>query len=84
MALLLSGFFAILAVWKYGVDRVRTELINESAELRMGFYWTIVLRYVSPLIFVGLTGWWFYQGIVDNLGTWWNLFATFTTGTILL
>ena len=84
VALLISGFFVILAVWKYGADRIRTDLINPSADIKMGAWWSFIIKYISPLVFLGLTGWWFYRGIADNPGGWWKPFATSTTGTIIL
>jgi NSS family neurotransmitter:Na+ symporter len=84
VALLISGFFVILAVWKYGADRIRTDLINPSADIKMGAWWSFIIKYISPLVFLGLTGWWFYRGIADNPGSWWKPFATSTTGTIIM
>lgn len=83
VALLLSGFFVILAVWKYGADRVRTELINPSADIKMGRWWSFIIKFISPVVFLVLTGWWFYRGIVDNPKNWWKPFSTFTTMTVL-
>ncbi len=83
VALLLSGFFIIFAAWRYGAERIRTELLNPSADIRMGRWWSFTITFISPLVFIGLTGWWLYKGIVDNPGTWWKPFATFSTMTIL-
>ncbi len=83
VALLLSGFFVILAVWKYGAEKVRTELINPSADIKMGRWWSFIIKFVSPVVFLVLTCWWFYRGIVDNPKNWWKPFGTFTTMTVL-
>lgn len=83
VALLLSGFFIIFAAWRYGAERIRTELLNPGADIHMGRWWSLTITYVSPLVFIGLTGWWLYRGIADNPGTWWQPFATFSTMTIL-
>jgi NSS family neurotransmitter:Na+ symporter len=83
VALLVSGFFIILAVWKHGADRIRNELINPSADIKMGRWWSFIIKYVSPVVFLFLLGWWFYEGIADNPQTWWKPFGTFNTGTIL-
>lgn len=84
VALLVSGFFIILAVRRYGAERVRTELINPTADIKMGSWWSFIITYISPLIFLGLTGWWLYKGIVDNPKSWWKPFSTFTTMTIIV
>jgi NSS family neurotransmitter:Na+ symporter len=83
VALLLSGFFIIFAAWRYGAERIRTELLNPGAGIRMGRWWSLTITYVSPVIFIGLTAWWLYRGIADNPKTWWQPFATFSTMTIL-
>ncbi len=83
VALLLSGFFIIFAAWRYGAERIRTELLNPSADIRMGRWWSLTITYVSPVVFIGLTLWWLYKGIADNPETWWKPFATFSTMTIL-
>ncbi len=83
VALLLSGFFIIVAVWKHGAEKIRRELINPSADIKMGPWWSIIIKFVSPVIFLFLAGWWFYRGIIDNPGTWWKPFGTFSAATIL-
>ena len=83
VALLPSGFFVLMVVRKYGAEKIRTELINPSADIRIGRWWNFVIRYVSPTIFLFLIGWWLYRGIVDNPETWWKPFSTFTTATII-
>ncbi len=83
VALLVSGFFIISAVWKYGANRVREEIINPSADIKMGRWWSLIIQFVSPVIFLVLLSWWFYRGIADNPKTWWQPFATYTTMTIV-
>ncbi len=83
VALLVSGFFTLLAVRRYGADRVRQEIINPSADIKMRKWWTVVITYISPVIFIILTGWWFYVAIKDNPKTWWQPFSVATAGTII-
>ncbi|MGB4704235.1 MAG: sodium-dependent transporter [Candidatus Saccharicenans sp.] len=83
MALLVSGFWTILAARKYGLEKLRRE-INAGAELRLGRWWTVILKYISPLIFLTVTGWWFYQAITWDKTSWWHPFKTSSVGTILL
>ncbi len=83
VALLVSGFFTLLAVRRYGADRVRQEIINPSAEIKMKKWWTIVISYIAPVIFISLTCWWFYVAIHDNPRTWWQPFSVATAGTII-
>ncbi|MBC7362233.1 MAG: sodium-dependent transporter [Candidatus Aminicenantes bacterium] len=83
MALLVSGFWVILAARKYGVEKIRRELINPGADIKMGGWWTFILKYVSPFIFLVVTGWWFYQAIGWDKKTWWHPFKVNSVGTIL-
>ncbi|MDD8030481.1 MAG: sodium-dependent transporter [Acidobacteriota bacterium] len=82
MALLVSGFWVILAARKYGVDKLRQE-INSGSELKMGRWWSLVLKYISPLIFLVVTCWWFLQAISWDKKNWWNPFKANSAGTIL-
>jgi len=86
VGLLLSGFFVAFAANKYGIRRFRQQLVNmEGNDLNVGVWFEIILRYLIPLQFVILLGWWFYQAIVsyDPEG-WWNPAHTFSVGTCIL
>ncbi len=86
VGLLLSGFFIAFAANKYGISRFRTELVNaEGADLRVGRWYEVILKYFIPLQFAVLIGWWFYQAITsyDPEG-WWNPLHTFSVGTCIL
>ncbi|MDY0232335.1 MAG: sodium-dependent transporter, partial [Candidatus Saccharicenans sp.] len=82
MALLVSGFWVILAARKYGVEKLRQE-INSESDLKMGRWWSLVLKYISPLIFLVVTCWWFLQAISWDKKNWWNPFKANSAGTIL-
>jgi NSS family neurotransmitter:Na+ symporter len=83
MALLLSGFWVILAARKYGVEKLRQENINPGADIKMGRWWSFILRYISPLIFLIMIVWWFAQAISWDKKTWWHPLKTNSAGTIL-
>lgn len=85
VGLILSGFFVAFAVNKYGVSKFREQLINtEGSDLRVGRWFDFILRYLIPLQFVFLLGWWFYQAITSYDPTgWWQPFHTFSVGTCL-
>jgi len=84
LALLLSGFFLIIAAWKYGVEKIRTEIINPGSDIKIGRWWSIVIKYVSPVIFLAVTVWWLVKTIIENPKTWWNFFSPLSCGTIFL
>jgi NSS family neurotransmitter:Na+ symporter len=82
VALLVSGFWVILAARKYGVEKLRQE-INSGSDFKMGRWWSLVLKYISPLIFIVVTCWWFLQAISWDKESWWNPFKVNSAGTIL-
>lgn len=85
VGLLVSGFFVAFAANKYGASRFRENLINTTGnDLRVGVWFDVIIRYLIPLEFIVLLGWWFYQAIstYDPEG-WWNPLHTFSVGTCL-
>jgi len=83
MALLVSGFWVILAARKYGLQKLQKE-VNLGADIKMGRTWVFILKYISPLVFVVVTGWWFSQAIAWDRKEWWHPFKVNSVGTILL
>ena len=64
LALMISGLFISLAATRYGQTRFRTELINVSAgAVRVGVWYEWVLKYLVPVEFVIMFGWWMYQAV---------------------
>ena len=86
LALMVSGFFIAVAVNKYGAAKFRDELVNtEGNDLSVGGWYTILMKYVIPIEFVILLGWWFYQAItIYDPDGWWNPRHTFSVGTCIL
>ncbi|RMD98145.1 MAG: sodium-dependent transporter, partial [Calditrichaeota bacterium] len=86
VGLILSGFFIAFTANRYGISRFRKQLINgEGADIKVGKWYEIVLRYLIPIQFISLISWWFYQAIssYDPSG-WWHPFHIFSVGTCLL
>ncbi|HLR94355.1 MAG TPA: sodium-dependent transporter [Jiangellaceae bacterium] len=81
VGLLLAGLCAAIAMLKYGVPRAARE-IDEVSDFRMGRVWSICI-YAFPVMFVVLFGWWIVQSVAD-VPEWWNPFAEFSLGTMLL
>ncbi|HEK86584.1 MAG TPA: hypothetical protein ENO29_09570 [Candidatus Aminicenantes bacterium] len=48
----------------------------------MGKWWSFILQYISPLLFLAMTGWWFYQAIGWDKKAWWHPFKVNSMGTI--
>jgi len=86
LALMISGLFISLAATRYGQERFRRDLINvEGNDINVGPAFTWVLKYLVPIEFVVMFGWWSYQAafVYDPEG-WWNPLHTFSIGTCLV
>ena len=82
VGLLISGLLTALAVMRYGVEKARAE-INENSDIHIGRWWSVCVRMV-PVIFLIIFSWWVYQSVVDHPDTWWNPLETFSTGTMVV
>lgn len=82
IGLLLSGFLAAIAVFRYGLERARGEL-DATSDVRVGSWWK-VLMVAFPVIFVGVFGWFMYLSATDPNQTWYDPFQTFSIATMVL
>jgi NSS family neurotransmitter:Na+ symporter len=81
---MISGLFIALAVGKYGVSRFVDEHVNVPGGLRAGWFFQFVIRYLVPIEFVLMFGWWMYQAAaVYDPETWWHPLHTFSVGTCI-
>ena len=83
LALMISGLFISLAVSKYGQERFREDMVNlNPGDLQVGQTFSLVLKYLVPVEFAVMFGWWIYQSVViyDPEG-WWNPLHTYSIGT---
>lgn len=83
LGLMISGLFISLAVTKYGADRFRREMVNlEPRHLQAGAVFSWILKYLVPVEFVVMFGWWVYQAVaVYDPEGWWHPLHTFSIGT---
>jgi len=83
LGLMVSGGFFSFAAIKFGLTRVRIELINlPGNELNVGSWFNGVLGVLVPVEFLVMLAWW----VVQSFGfaeAWWNPFATYSLGTCL-
>jgi NSS family neurotransmitter:Na+ symporter len=63
LGLMLSGLFFTLAVLKFSVERFRKEIINPTSHLKLNRGFNFIVKYVIPVEFALMLGWWFYQSI---------------------
>ncbi|MFQ5649661.1 MAG: sodium-dependent transporter [bacterium] len=85
LGLIISGMFFTFAAIKYGVEKMRTQLINsEGNDLAAGRWFNAIVLVLIPIEFMALIGWWSWQAVAsyDPEG-WWNPFRTFSLGTCL-
>ncbi|MEO1083161.1 MAG: sodium-dependent transporter [Acidobacteriota bacterium] len=81
VGLMLSGLFFAIAARSFGLDRLRQEVVNgDGCELRIGRWWLVLIGILVPVEAVVLLVWW-----LRDLGPgWWQPFATFSVGTVLV
>ncbi|MDI6704747.1 MAG: sodium-dependent transporter [Bacillota bacterium] len=83
VALLISGLLCALAMMKYGLDKVRAEIINTPyADMYVGKWWNYTIM-LFPVWFVLVFGWWVWQAMTWYPDNWMAPFETFSVGTML-
>ncbi|RMF66083.1 MAG: sodium-dependent transporter [Calditrichaeota bacterium] len=85
LGLIISGMFFTFAAIKYGVERMRTQLVNtEGNDWDAGKWFNLIVTFLIPVEFIVLLTWWSWQAVTsyDPEG-WWNPFRTFSLGTCL-
>jgi len=84
VGLMVSGFFFAVAILKFGVTKFRVELMNNIGnDVNLGKWYDYLIKYIIPLEFIVLIGWWFWQAIQWYPKTWWNPFEEYTLGTCI-
>ena len=86
LALMVSGLFISIAATGYGQERFRSQFINVGERtIRVGPLYGWVLKYLVPVEFLVMFGWWMYQAatVYDPEG-WWNPIRVYSVGTCLL
>lgn len=83
IGLLVSGLLFALAVFKYGVDRFRTEIVNQNSDIHIGKWFNFLVK-AFPVLFTIVVGWWMYQSITWHPDNWWNPFIVDSFGTVVV
>ena len=85
VGLMLSGLFFALAARRFGVERLRREVVNaEGANFHVGRWWSFVITVVVPLEAVILMAWWLWEARGWDPEGWLHPFRSATVGTVLL
>lgn len=86
LGLMVSGLFFVIAVIRFNVDRFRKENINSQSVIKLNKGFNFLVKYVIPIEFILMIGWWFYQTVGWDKGNFsevFNIFGKFSVGTTL-
>ena len=86
VGLMVSGGFISFAVIRYGADEFRLTLVNtEESRVKLGYWWTFILKYIIPVEVVTLLIWWIYlSAAVYAPDTWYNPLSSFSVATVFV
>jgi NSS family neurotransmitter:Na+ symporter len=83
VGLMLSGLFFAIVALRFGVDRLRREVVNqEGCDLKIGRWWVVVVGTLVPLEAAILLVWWLGKTALGD-PKWWDPLASFSVGTVL-
>jgi NSS family neurotransmitter:Na+ symporter len=84
VGLMISGLFISLLVTMYGSRRFIDEHVNiPVGGVRVGPLFELTLKYLIPLEFVVMFGWWMYQAAAGDPAGWWDPMSPFSVGTCI-
>ncbi len=86
VGLMVSGGFISFAVITFGADKFRKTLVNtEESRVKLGKWWTFILKYVIPVQVATLLVWWIYLSATAFApDTWYNPLSPFSVATVFL
>ena len=86
VGLMLSGLFFAIGARRFGIDRLRREVINApGADLRIGRWWSFVIGVLVPVEGVVLILWWLIREAAgESLSATLDPLSQFSAGTVLV
>ena len=85
VGLMFSGLCFALAARRFGLERLRNEVINaEGSDLRIGGWWTFIVSVVVPIEALALMLWWFWDAKQLDPEGWLDPFRSGSVGTVLV
>jgi NSS family neurotransmitter:Na+ symporter len=85
VGLMVSGLFFALAARKFGIEKLRTEVVNaDGCDLRVGRWWNFLVSVVVPVEAILLLLWWLWEARGWDPEAWLDPFGTATVGTVLV
>ncbi len=83
IALLISGAFIAMAINKYGVNRFRGGILNNTdSDLKVGKWFNFLIKFVIPAEVIVLISWWLFSSTSWD-PQWWHPFHRDNLGTCL-
>jgi NSS family neurotransmitter:Na+ symporter len=84
VGLIVSGLFFALAARRFGLERLRTEVVNaDGADLPQGRRWSLLVGIAVPVQAVILVLWWLWQARGWDPEGWLDPLASASVGTVL-
>jgi len=83
IGLLVGGLFYSIAIYRFGIDKMRTELINKTSDIKLPKWYYNTCIKLFPVLFVAIVGWWIMQSISWHPENWWNPFVVDNVGTLV-
>ncbi len=85
VGLMFSGLCFALGARRFGLEKLRTEVVNaEGCDLRIGSWWSFVVAVVVPIEAVALMLWWFWDARELDPTGWLDPFRSGSVGTVLV
>lgn len=86
VALMISGAMVSFALIRYGVDRIRLEIVDATpGDWKGGRGWALLVGGVVPVLAIVLLAWWLYQSAaVYAPDTWYDPFDPYSVMTCLV
>lgn len=81
IGLLICGLFYALSVYRFGIKKFRTELINPTSDVKLGKWYDICIT-VYPFFLTVIIVWWFIQSVQWSK-SWFTPFAIDNPGTVI-
>lgn len=80
-----TGLCFALAARKYGVEKLRTEVVNaEGSDLKIGSWWNFVVAVIVPIEAIALMVWWFWDARKAAPESWLDPFQSGSVGTVMV
>ena len=84
VGLMLSGLLYAIAARRFGVERLRREVVNaEGCDLPIGGWWTFLVSVVVPIEAVVLMIWFLWEAKAADPANWLDPFQSGSVGTVL-